>query len=167
MLIKNKQGLFIATPILAISLLSGCGGGGSGSDEVTYNQLWNDEFKSCGTNCHNPSAPDGTENGPDLSDIDGFYANLINKSISDYPNWITGSSCDNTPFINPNNAAKSTIVSGLVETYSTDISGTADCPTTTSFNIHEVNNVTYSDSTAVVEWINSGASKTSSIRNVQ
>lgn len=163
MLIKNKQGLFIATPILAISLLSGCGGGGSGSDEVTYNQLWNDEFQSCGTNCHNPSAPDGTENGPDLSTIDGFYANLLNKTVNtDYPLWNKGSDCDDTPFINPNNAAKSLIVTGLIQSDADNIVASGDC-TTSSYNEHVAKNVSYNNPTAVVEWINSGASKTSSV----
>ncbi len=160
--IKNKQGLLIAAPILAISLLSGCGGD-SDSDEVTYNQLWNDEFKSCGSNCHNPTASDGTENGPDLSSIDAFYTNLVNKTVNtDYPSWLRGGDCDDTSFINPSNAAKSLIVTGLIQSDADNIVASGDC-TTSSYNEHVAKQVSYSNPSAVVEWINNGATKTSSI----
>lgn len=152
--------VFLAAPIFIALLLSGCGGGDDPADkkeEETFSKIWTNDFSSCGTNCHNSSAADGTEDGPDMSTQADFYANLINKNVSDdYPNWIKGSDCDETPFITPSNAEKSTLMASLLESYSDDLAASGDCGVT-SYNIHETNNVTLSDSAAVIKWINQGA----------
>jgi hypothetical protein len=152
-----QQVLRIVVPLLAISLLSSCGTD-SAPDKVTYSQLFNDEFKGCGSSCHNSNAADGTENGPDLSTADSFYTSLINKTVNnDYPNWIRGGDCDSIPFINPGNAAKSLIVTGLIQSDADNILISDNC--TSAFNLHEVI-ASYNNPSAVVEWINNGAIRT-------
>lgn len=157
---NNKLQLIFVALILTSLMLSGCGGSDDDDSTVepdSFSGLWQNEFSGCGTNCHNPSAADGTEDGPDMSTQALFYANLVNKNVTDdYPNWIRGSDCDNTPFINPNNPAKSTLLSGLVQSYADDIVASGDC-STSSFNIHEVNQVSLSNSANLVDWINQGA----------
>lgn len=165
--ISNRKRLVFAAPLLAIILFSGCSSEADKvtvvePEKVTYTQLFDDEFKSCGSSCHNQNAADGTENGPDLSTADSFYTNLINKTVSsDYPNWIRGGDCDSTLFINPGNAAKSLIVTGLIQSDADNIVASGDC-STSSINIHIVNQVSYGTPSAVVEWINNGAIKTAS-----
>jgi len=154
---KRHARLFLPLPIAATLVLSGCG---SSSNDSEFDRLWNSEFYSCGTNCHNPSASDGTENGPDMSTQDGFYTNLVNKTVNnDYSGWFgRGSDCDTTPFITPSNADKSTVVTSLVQTYSDALVASNDC-TVTSYNIHATNQVSLSDPQAVINWINGGASR--------
>ena len=137
----------------------GAGGGGNGSGvQATYSNLWNSTFSSCGVNCHSPSAADGTENGPDLSSKGGFYANLVGKTVNkDYPDWANfkNGNCNDIPFIQPGDAAGSTVVTSLIESYSVN---QTSC--TSSYNLHVVEHVEITDSeiqNALVDWITEGA----------
>ncbi len=142
--------------IMVLTLL-GCE---SGDEEKTptYTSLWNSTFSSCGVNCHSPTAADGTDNGPDLSSKSSFYSNLVGKNVdSDYPSWAsykTGN-CNNINFITPGDAAQSTVVTSLIESYSINQTSCVS-----SFNLHAVNNTTITDKAtqdALVAWINDGA----------
>ena len=134
------------------------GGGNSGGVQATYSSLWDSTFNSCGVNCHSPAAADGTENGPDLSSKGGFYTNLVGKTVNkDYPNWANfkNSNCNDIPFIKPGDAAGSTVVTSLIESYSINQTSCVS-----SYNLHVVNNVEITDSqiqNALVQWINDGA----------
>ncbi|HFD86354.1 MAG TPA: hypothetical protein ENJ35_01610 [Gammaproteobacteria bacterium] len=145
--------------LLALVLgLAGCADDTSGTSEPTYTSLWNSTFSSCGVNCHAPGVSDGTENGPDLRTKAGFYANLVGKNVNnDYPAWASFKSgnCNNIDFITPGDAARSTVVTSLVESFSIN---QTSC--TSSFNLHAVNKITISDKQtidALVSWVNAGA----------
>ena len=161
-----------AVAALAVGLaLAGCGdssdqqsggsggnGGGGGGVQATYSSLWDSTFNSCGVNRHSPAAADGTENGPDLSSKGSFYANLVGKTVNqDYPNWANfkNGNCNDIPFIKPGDAAGSTVVTSLIESYSINQTSCVS-----SYNLHVVNNVEITDSqiqNALVQWINDGA----------
>ena len=145
---------------LAVGLaLAGCSDSSDDSNITpTYSSLWDSTFSSCGVNCHSPSAADGTENGPDLSSKGSFYANLIGKTVNkDYPDWaaVKNGDCNDIPFIQPGDAAGSTVVTSLIESYSVN---QTSC--TSSYNLHVVEHVEITDSeiqNALVDWITEGA----------
>jgi hypothetical protein len=161
--------LFRLTTLLTLGFaLHGCSDDGgsdnggstppSGGVQATYSSLWNSTFSSCGVNCHSPSAADGTENGPDLSSKASFYDNLVNKNVdNDYPAWagVKSGDCNSINFITPGNAAESTVVTSLIESYSIN---QTSC--TSSYNLHVVDRTTITDpavQNALVTWVNNGA----------
>ncbi len=143
---------------LAVGLvLAGCtDSSDDGGVKATYSSLWDSTFNSCGVICHSPAAANGTQNGPDLSSKSSFYANLVGKTVNnDYPNWVKSGNCNDIPFIKPGDAAGSTVVASLIESYSINQTSCVS-----SYNLHVVENVEITDSqiqNALVQWINDGA----------
>lgn len=122
---------------------------------ATYDSLWANLFGGrCGT-CHAPGKDSGTDGGPDLSTKDGFYAALVGKKGSDYPDWETFSNnrkdCLTFQFIKPNDAANS-LVPAVLDT------SAAPC---TVLDHQETGRVTTTSEivTLLKEWINKGASR--------
>lgn len=82
--------------------------------DAVFAGLWNDVFANrCGS-CHGVSNNDLTAGGPDMRTQDAFYAGMVNKKGSDYPNWETlqGNREDCLPvaFIAPGNPSQSMLV---------------------------------------------------------
>jgi hypothetical protein len=147
-------------PLLLSTLMIGCGGDES-AVEPTFTSLWDHLFSGCGVNCHGTDSSDGTENGPDLTSMNSFLANTINRNVNtNYPAWAnfkTGD-CNDVNFITPGNADQSTVAASLIQSISDRLAASDDC--VTSFNLHEVNRVTITDqavANALVDWINNGA----------
>jgi hypothetical protein len=148
-------------PLLLSTFMFGCGGGGSQSVEPTFTSLWDHLFSGCGVNCHGPGSSDGTQYGPDLTSMNSFLANTINRNVNtDFPAWasVKTGDCNNVNFITPGNADRSTVAASLIQSISDRLTASDDC--NTSFNLHEVNRVTITDqavANALVDWINNGA----------
>ena len=145
----------IAGLVLLSAMVFGCGS--NNKVEPTLTSLWDNEFNTCGVNCHSPAASDGTENGPDLTTQANFYNNLVGKGAGNYPNWLKTSDC-NVDFITPGNADESSMVASLIQSYSDSLAANHNC--VTAYNLHLVNHITISDldlQNALVIWINNGA----------
>ncbi len=142
---------------LAVLVLSGCATeeDTDTSLRTTFSSLWESSFSGCGINCHSSDAADGTENGPDMSNKDKFYSNLVNKSAVNFPVWLKNGNCDGVNFITPGNAAGSSLPASLIESSSDALAASENC--TTSLNIHVVNQATINNEDGLIEWINAGA----------
>ncbi|WP_141733652.1 hypothetical protein [Oligoflexus tunisiensis] len=84
--------------------------------EATFDSLWTNVFSGrCGT-CHGVNAT-GTLGGPDLRTQEAFHANLVGKTVNDYPDWdqaqITLGGCLTTPLINAGKSSESLVVAVL------------------------------------------------------
>lgn len=122
---------------------------------ATYESLWSNLFSGRCNTCHAPGKNLETANGPDMSTKDSFYAALVNKKGSDYPQWETFSnnreSCASFNFIKPNDAAGSMVVGVL------DIDN-APC---TVLDHQETGKVSTTSEivTLLKDWINKGAAR--------
>lgn len=127
--------------------------------EPTLSSLWEHEFQTCGVTCHSANAADGTDLGPDLSTQAKFYGNLVNKNVvSNFSSWVKTGDCNSVDFVEPGNAARSTLAASLLVNYHDTLA--ADVPCTSSYNIHVSYKAAITDSAvadALVAWINNGA----------
>lgn len=128
--------------------------------EPKFSSLWDNKFSSCGVVCHTPSdVANGTADGPDLTTMAKFYANVVNKSVSDdYAAWIAvrTSTCNDQKIVEPSNANNSTLAASLIES----VHNTLKTTCTSAYNYHASNKATITDQAladALVEWINNGA----------
>jgi len=152
--IQCKQLLKIGL-IISVMLLWGCS---ETDDKTTYTEMWDSLFNTCSTGCHSPAATNGTEDGPDFSTKDAFYANTINKTVdTDYQNWVRTGDCNDVSLIKPNSANESLIVGSLALSVADSISAAFNC--TNAYNVHIQEQVSADQATidALIEWINDGA----------
>lgn len=130
-----------------------------GEDKARYGYLWDHLFSSCALNCHSPGSGQHEANGPDMSSRNAFYNGVVGKSTGQhYPSWLRGGSCDTAAMIKPGNAAQSTLPASLIAAYTSPLEASYNC--TSSYNIHQVNQVQLTDSAlieALISWINNGA----------
>lgn len=126
--------------------------------DATYDSLWTNVFSArCGT-CHGANAT-GTDGGPDLRTKALFHENMVNKSIADYPAWLTAKtnqgSCLTTPLIKEGSAAGSMIVGTLDATAFT----VADCEPKPHKEAPQSICISNGSLAALKKWIDNGASK--------
>jgi hypothetical protein len=84
--------------------------------DASYASLWANVFSGrCGT-CHGAAAT-GTLGGPDMRTKDAFYAQVVGKTINDYPDWdqaqVTKVGCLDTPLIKAGKSSESLVVAVL------------------------------------------------------
>jgi hypothetical protein len=124
--------------------------------EATYDSLWNNVFADrCGT-CHGVTTKSETFGGPDMRTKDSFYANMINKKGTDYPEWDTfqnnRADCLSFSFIAPGLPGKSLLVA---------VFDPASAPCTVKSHTESPQSIPLSseDLASLKTWITNGASK--------
>jgi len=157
-LARKRRILQLVSVSLVATAMFGCA---KKEEKDTYSYLWDNKFNSCGLVCHNSSSSDGTENGPDLSSKDKFYANLLNRNVAtNYGTWVgvrTGN-CNSAKFIRASDGNKSTLASSMVQSVSVALAASENCFTTYGF--HRDHDVAITDpelAQALIDWINKGA----------
>jgi hypothetical protein len=124
--------------------------------EATYDSLWTNVFADhCGS-CHGVMTNSNTLGGPDMRTKDAFYANMINKKGTDYPEWDTfqtnRSDCMSFPFISAGLPERSLIVA---------IFDPSSAPCTVKSHRESPQSISLSsdDLASLKTWITNGASK--------
>ena len=139
-------------------MIAGCGDTTSEDTEVTFSDIWPRlEAEGCDL-CHSPGGSES--NGPDLSKQSQFVSDLVGKGAADYPNWaVTGTCSSKLSYITAGDSTKSTLMAALSKADSDAMEAKYNC--FSSYNIHNINNVTIEKGSALynelVSWIDAGA----------
>ncbi len=122
---------------------------------ATYASLWTNLFSSSCVGCHGPGKDQGTINGPDMRTQDSFFAQVVGKKTSDYPDWASvqkKADCDGKYLIQAGNAADSLVV-GVLD------ADNAPCTLVDHSQSPQLVKYTADTLAALKEWINAGATK--------